>query len=95
MFTKKSKYSFEVLVMPQFPVESTFEVICTPEVLVPEEDPNQATLEIDVRFDSTQTDAESVASALSQLLETAISTPGILEGDGSIITDEFHVKRKF
>jgi len=89
--------------MPQFPAESTFEVTCAPGVLVPEEDPsqatledpNQATLEIDVRFDSTQTDVESVASALSQLLETAMSTPGILEDGGSIVTDEFYVKRKF
>ena len=81
--------------MPQFPAESVFEVTCAPGVIVPEEDPNQATLEIDVRFDSTQTDVDRVASALSQLLETAISTPGILEDGGNIVTDEFHVKRKF
>ena len=81
--------------MSQFPVGDMFEVTCTPGVLVSEEDPNQATLEIDVRFDSMKTDVESVASALSQLLETAISTPGILEDGGSIVTDEFYVKRKF
>jgi len=75
--------------------EGTTTVICTTGSPVEEEDPNQATLEIEVRFDSTQTDAEGIASALDQLLETAMSTPGILEDYGSVIADAFYVKRKF
>jgi hypothetical protein len=83
--------------MTEVPVydEGTTTVICTTGSPVEKEDPNQVTLEIEVRFDSTQTDAESIASALDQLLETAMSTPGILEDHGNIIVDEFSVKRKF
>ena len=62
---------------------------------VEKEDPNEATLEIKINFDSAQTDAESIASAFDQLLETAMSTPGILEDYGSVIADAFYVRRKF
>ena len=62
---------------------------------IEKEDPNEATLEIKINFDSAQTDAESIASAFDQLLETAMSTPGILEDYGSVIADAFYVRRKF
>ena len=62
---------------------------------IEEEDPNQATLEIEVRFDSAQADAEAIASAFDQLLEIAMSTPGILEDYGNVVADAFYVKRKF
>ena len=83
--------------MTEVPVcdEGTTTVICTPGSPIEKEDPNQATLEIEVRFDSTHTDAESVASAFDQLLETVMSTPGILEDYGNVIADAFYVKRKF
>lgn len=83
--------------MTEVPVydEGTTTVICTTGSSVEEEDPNQATLEIEVRFDSTQTDAEGIAAAFDQLLETAMSTPGILEDYGSVIADAFYVRRKF
>ena len=83
--------------MTEVPVydEGTTTVICTTGSSVEEEDPNQATLEIEVRFDSTQTDAEGIAAAFDQLLETALSTPGILEDYGNVIVDAFYVRRKF
>ena len=91
----RGQFHFEY--MTEVPVydEGTTTTTCMTGSPVIEEDPNQATLEIEVRFDSTQTDAESIASALDQLLETAMSTPGILEDYGSVIADAFYVKRKF
>ena len=83
--------------MTEVPVydEGTTTAICTPGFPVEKEDPSQAMLEIEVRFDPARTDAESIASAFDQLLETAMSTPGILEDYGSVIADAFYVKRKF
>ena len=62
---------------------------------IEKEDPNEAMLEIKINFDSAQTDAEGIAAAFDQLLETAMSTPGILEDYGNVIADAFYVKRKF
>lgn len=49
------------------------------------------TLSITVRFDPNITDSESLASAADTLLETALSTPGILEDYGNPSFGEFEV----
>ena len=54
----------------------------------------QATLKLGVRFDPEKTDAESVAAAMDRLLETAMSTPGILDEYGEVRVDEFFVEPK-
>ena len=73
----------------------TFELICMPGFPVEAEEPGKATLELEVQFNPQVTDAESVASAFDQLLETVMSTPGILDEYGSVIPGDFYVKRKF
>lgn len=50
-----------------------------------------ATLTITVEYDESITDSESVASALDHVLETALSTPGVLEEYGSPTVSEFYV----
>jgi len=50
-----------------------------------------AKLSIEIRFDPDITDAESLASAMDQLLETALSTPGILEDYGNPALGDFYV----
>ena len=50
-----------------------------------------ATLQITVRYDDTITDGESLASAADRLLETALSTPNILEEYGNPTFGEFLV----
>lgn len=50
-----------------------------------------ASLTVDVTYDPQVTDAESIASAADRLLETALSTPGILEEYGSPTFDSFYV----
>ena len=50
-----------------------------------------ATLKIDVVFDEAKTDDESVATAMDRLMETATSTPGILDDYGEIRIGEFTV----
>ena len=83
-------------VMADIPkVADTFELICMPGFPMEEESPGTATLELEVRFEPQVTDAESLASAFDQLLETAMSTPGILDEYGSVIPGDFYVKRKF
>ena len=52
----------------------------------------KATLTIEVEYEPDKTDAESVASALDTLLETAMSTPGILDDYGNIEVGPFYVK---
>lgn len=42
----------------------------------------KATLTMEIEFDETSTDAEAVAKALDSLLDTALSTPGILDDVG-------------
>lgn len=49
----------------------------------------KTTLKIEVEFDEEVTDAECVASALDQLMETALSTPGILGDCGNPHIGEF------
>lgn len=51
----------------------------------------RTTLEISVNFDPAQTDPEGLATALDKLLETACSTPGILDEYGNPDFDEFFV----
>lgn len=49
------------------------------------------TLTLHVSYDPRQTDPESLASAFDTLLETALSTPGILEEYGDLAIGEFLV----
>lgn len=51
----------------------------------------KATLTLEIEFDPELTDAESVAGALDTLLDTAMSTPGILDEYGNPGVDEFLV----
>jgi hypothetical protein len=48
-------------------------------------------LVIEVEYDDEVTDAESVAAAADTLLETALSTPGILDEYGNPSFDRFQV----
>lgn len=48
-------------------------------------------LVLEAEYDPSMTDPEGLASALDRLLETACSTPGILEGYGNPIFREFWV----
>jgi len=50
-----------------------------------------ATLKVEVLYDPATTDAESAASALDTLVETALSTPGILDEYGVIDVGDFYV----
>ncbi len=43
----------------------------------------KSTLKLDVEYDPAATDGESLASALDTLMETALSTPGILDECGN------------
>lgn len=49
-------------------------------------------LSIEVEFDSEQTDAESLASAVDTLLNTALSTPGVLDEFGNPQFGEFFIE---
>ncbi|REJ65659.1 MAG: hypothetical protein DWQ31_17110 [Planctomycetota bacterium] len=51
----------------------------------------KATLYLDIEFDEQTTDAESVASALDTLMETALSTPDILSEYGNPRIGPFYV----
>jgi hypothetical protein len=44
-----------------------------------------------VEYDDSKTDAESVATALDALMETALSTPGVLDEYGPVDVGEFLV----
>jgi hypothetical protein len=46
-------------------------------------------LQIDVTYDDRMTDPESLAVAMDRLLETALSTPAILEDYGNPTIGEF------
>ena len=50
-----------------------------------------AKLSIEIRFDPDITDADSLAAAMDQLLETTLSTPGILEDYGNPALGDFYV----
>lgn len=45
---------------------------------------------VDVEFDGDTTDAESLAGALSTLMETALSTPGVLDEYGPVDVGSFY-----
>jgi hypothetical protein len=49
------------------------------------------TLSLEVEFDDSKTDPESLASALDSLIKTALSTPGILQEYGDPTVGEFMV----
>jgi len=51
------------------------------------------TLTVDVDYDPETTDPESLASALDNLLKTALSTPGILDDYGDPVVGEFLAPR--
>lgn len=51
----------------------------------------KATLMIEVEFDNDKTDIESLASAADTLLQTALSTPGVLADYGNARFGEFDV----
>ncbi len=53
----------------------------------------KSTLTIDVEYDPDITDDESVACALDRLMETALSTPGILDEYGGPRVGEFFIAR--
>lgn len=49
------------------------------------------TLQVDITFNPRKTDAESLAIALDRLMETALSTPGILDDYGNPEIGEFFI----
>ena len=51
----------------------------------------KTTLTLDVEYDDQVTDPESIASAADRLMETALSTPGIMEEYGDPRFGEFFV----
>jgi hypothetical protein len=51
----------------------------------------KAAFTVEVEFDQRITDAESIASALDRLMETALSTPGIMEDYAEPRIGEFFV----
>ena len=48
-------------------------------------------LTVPVTFDDAITDSDSVAAALDRMMETALSTPGILDEYGPVDVGEFLV----
>ena len=54
----------------------------------------KTTLTVDIKYNGRKTDPESLASAMDRLLETALSTPGILEEYGEPRVGEFFVATK-
>jgi hypothetical protein len=52
----------------------------------------EVVLEIEVSYDESVTDAEAVAAAADRLLETALSTPGIMDEYGNPTFRELLVK---
>jgi len=55
----------------------------------------KTTLMIDITFDETKTDDDALASAMDRLLETAMSTPGILDEYGNLDVGEFYVRGSY
>ena len=51
----------------------------------------KTTLTIDIKYDPEVTDPEGLASACDRLLETVLSTPGIMEEYGDPKFSEFYV----
>lgn len=52
-------------------------------------------LSLEVTYDPTMTDAEGLCTALDTLLETALSTPGIMEEYGNPEFDSFEISQEF
>jgi len=50
-----------------------------------------AKLEVEVEYDANMTDDEALASAFDQLMETILSTPGILDEYGRVDVGAFYV----
>ena len=51
----------------------------------------KTTLTVEIEYDSQKTDPEGLACAMDRLLETALSTPGILDEYGNPAVGEFLV----
>jgi hypothetical protein len=51
----------------------------------------KTTLTVDIKYDGRKTDPESIASAMDRLLETALSTPDLLDEYGNPTVGEFFV----
>jgi hypothetical protein len=51
----------------------------------------KTTLTVDIQYDGRRTDPEALACAMGRLMETALSTPGILEEYGNPTMDQFLV----
>lgn len=49
------------------------------------------TLKLDITYDPKLTDAESLANAMDILMDTALSTPDILDDYGNPCVGEFYV----
>jgi hypothetical protein len=54
----------------------------------------KTTLTVEIEYDPAMTDGEGLACAMDRLLETALSTPGILEDYGDPIVGEFFVAQE-
>jgi hypothetical protein len=52
------------------------------------------TLTVDIEYDPRKTDPEGLACAMDRLLETVLSTPGIMEEYGDPVVREFFVAKK-
>lgn len=48
------------------------------------------TLQVTVHYNPRFTDPEMLAEALTGLLETSLSTPGVLENHGDVQVSDFH-----
>jgi hypothetical protein len=51
----------------------------------------RTTLTVDIKYNGRRTDPDALASAMDRLLETALSTPGILDDYGNPAIGEFFV----
>jgi len=54
----------------------------------------KTTLTVEIDYDPAMTDGEGLACAMDRLLETALSTPGILEDYGNPKVSEFFVAKE-
>jgi hypothetical protein len=51
----------------------------------------RTTLTVDIQYDERRTDPDALACAMDRLMETALSTPGILDECANPTVQEFHV----
>ena len=54
----------------------------------------KTTLTVEIEYDPTMTDPEGLACAMDRLLETILSTPGIMEEYGNPVVGEFFVAKE-